>query len=259
MEPLPTLDGVLNFRDMGGLVGQGGTISHRRLFRSGHLATATDSDVETLADLGITMVIDFRLESDKQGDGGADRVPAGVDLVKLPVVDPSGEVSKLRELLMSGDQDRLEAEFGDGRALTKAREGAVAQATEPLKQEVYGTFLRLVADAEGPLVFHCSAGKDRAGWAATLIGMALGVGDDELMEHYLLSNVHRPVQQRLDYYASLGHDVELMRPFLQVDASYLTATLHAVDTDWASRETYLEQALGFDGGDVESLRAKYLE
>ncbi len=115
-----------------------------------------------------------------------------------------------------------------------------------------------MVDAEQPLLFHCSAGKDRAGWAATLVGIALGIGDDDLMEHYLLSNVHRPVEQRLEYYRGRGIDAEVMLPFLRVDESYLQGALDAVDASWPSREAYLADALGFGADDIERLRASYL-
>lgn len=256
---LPSLDGVLNFRDMGGLrAAEGATVVARQLLRSGHLAEATDADLAALGPLGIDAVVDFRQDADRDGDGGADRLPNGARQVLLPVADPGGQGETFRRLLMSGDNEAINARYGGGAAHQQARDQTAAQATEPAKQEVYARFLRHVVDADGPTLFHCSAGKDRAGWAATLLGIALGVDDDQLMEHYLLSNVHRPVEQRLELYRSRGIDADVMLPFLRVDESYLGAALAAVDDGWSSRSDYLAEALSFDTDDVARLRDRYL-
>ena len=257
-QSLPALDGVLNFRDMGGLAAPGGVVPAARLMRSGHLAEATDDDLAALEPLAIHSVVDFRQEADRLGDGGADRLPTGSEQLLLPVADPGGAGAEFRHLLMQGDGEALRARFGGGQADAQAAEQTAAQATDPAKHATYAAFLRHVVDAPGPVLFHYSAGKDRAGWAATLIGIALGVDDDQLMEHYLLSNVHRPVEQRLEYYRSRGVDAEVILPFLRVDEAYLQAALDAVDQGWASRETYLAEALGFGAADVGRMREKYL-
>lgn len=255
---LPALDGVLNFRDMAGLTAPDGVVAPATLMRSGHLAEASDADLAALEPLGIHSVVDFRQEADRLGDGGADRLPAGSRQVLLPVADPGGAGAEFRHLLMEGDGDALRARFGGGQADAQAAAQTAAQATDPAKHETYAAFLRHVVDAPGPLLFHCSAGKDRAGWAATLIGISLGVDDDQLMEHYLLSNVHRPVDQRLEYYRSRGVDAEVILPFLRVDEAYLQAALDAVDDGWTSRESYLSDALGFGADDIARMREKYL-
>lgn len=255
---LPTLSGVLNFREMGGLRAADGTVRHGQLLRSGHLATATDDDVAALGSLGLHSIVDFRQDVDRRGDGGHDRVPEGVELIELPVADPAGVGKEIREVLMSGDAERISARYGNGRAAQEALDNAVGLAVEPDAHATFGAFLAHVVASDGPVLWHCSAGKDRAGWAATVLGMALGVDDDQLVEHYLLSNIHRPVEGRLDHYRSLGVDVEIMIPFLRVDESYLRASLAAVDEGWPSREAYLSEALGVGPAEIDLLRTRYL-
>lgn len=255
---LPTLDGVLNFREMGGLDGAGGVVRHGRIFRSGHLATATDDDLSKLAELDIGTVVDFRLDADKKGDGGPDRVPPGAELVELPMTDPGGRGEEIRETLLSGDPALMHERYGDGKAHALATEGAAAQASDPVKHAIYATFLDHVANAERPVLFHCSAGKDRAGWAATLVGMALGVSDDDLVEHYLLSNVHRNPEDRRAYYESRGVNVDLVMPFLGVHEDFIAAALSFVGDNYDSRQRYLTEALNFGPERVDQLRAKLL-
>ena len=255
---LPELEGVLNFREMGGLDGAGGAIRSGQIFRSGHWSTATDGDLEVLSGLGVQTVVDLRLDTDRAGDGGDNRAAPGVEIIHMPMVDSSGHSGEIREVLMSGDRQRMIDNYGDGKAHQMAIDGAVAQAREPEKREVYARFIDHVATTDAPLLFHCSAGKDRAGWAATVIDMALGVNDDDLVEHYLLSNVHRSPESRRAYYESRGIDVDVVMPFLGVHADYITGALAAVDEDFSSREAYLTEGLGFGPERVEQLRAKYL-
>jgi protein-tyrosine phosphatase len=256
----PTMTGISNFREMGGLPAAGGsTVRHGRLFRSGHLAEATDDDLAAVASLGIGSIIDLRTPADHTGDGGLDRVPEGVAHHAIPVVDSSGHNAELREVIVAGDQTVLNERFGNGRAAQLAGEGVAVMATEPEKIAVFAQVLHHVADAAGtPVLWHCSAGKDRAGWAATVVGMALGVPDDALVEHYLLSNVHRPVADRVAHYEALGLDVTAILPLMEVREEYLRAGLAAVDAAWPDRETYLAEAMSFGPERIEALRAAVL-
>ncbi|MEM9652027.1 MAG: tyrosine-protein phosphatase [Actinomycetota bacterium] len=258
---MTTFDSVLNFREMGGLpAAGGGAVKSGRLYRSGHWSGASDDDVTRLAEYNLATVVDFRTEIDRQGDGGPNRVPDGPAYLQLEMVDTSGLGHRIRSTLMSGDQAKVDAEFGNGRAKALAAEGVVAMALEAEKQEVFGRFLQVVADEDRrPVLWHCSAGKDRAGWAATLVGLALGVPDDALIEHYIASNIHRPVEQRLAYYAEKGIDAEIMRPFLSVDADYLRGGLAVVDERWPSREVYLSEALGFAPEQITRLRNELVD
>ncbi len=80
------------------------------------------------------------------------------------------------------------------------------------------------------------------------------VDDDAIVEHYVASNIHRPVESRLAHYAERGIDAEAVRPFLMVHEKYLRAGLAAVDERWPTREAYLEQALSLSRLQIEQLR-----
>ncbi len=258
--PPGPFEAVLNFREMGGLPGaEGKRIRSGLLYRSGHWSQATDTDVEALANYGLASVVDFRADIDRTGDGGPNRLPDGPEYLSLEMTDSSGRGHEIRSALFGGDQAVIEERFGGGKAEAFARDGVIEMALEPEKQEVFARFLDVVADeARRPMLFHCSAGKDRAGWAATLIALALGVPDDAIIEHYVASNIHRPVEQRVAHYAERGLDVTALRPFLAVDASYQRAGLAAIDERWPDREAYLADALGFGPERIAQLRAELL-
>ncbi len=255
----PTLEGVVNFREMGGLPADGGTVRAGRLFRSGHWSSASEADVAVLHRYDLAAIVDFRTEVDRQGDGGPNRIPDGPDYIQLEMIDVGGGGELLRTTLMSGDQALIEERFGNGKADELAGMFVIDLALDPRKQQVYRRFLQVVDDAgDRPVMWHCSAGKDRAGWAATLLGIALGVPDDAMVEHYLASNIHRPVESRLAHYAARGVDAEVVRPFLMVHEQYLRAGLAAIDERWSSRLDYLNDALGFGPSDVERLRSRLI-
>lgn len=255
-----TMESVQNFREMGGLpTVDGGTVRQGRLFRSGHWSKATDGDIATLASHNLAAVIDFRADIDRVGDGGPDLLPDGPEYIQMPMADVDSVGEDLRSTLLSGDQSLVEERFGNGRAEELASQFVTNLAMNEHHQEVFGRFLSSVAEAtaqDRAVMWHCSAGKDRAGWASTLVGMALGVEEDALVEHYEASNIHRPVEGRLAYYAERGLDVEIMRPFLMVHGDYLRNGLQKVDETWGSRETYLSDALGFGPEAVAQLREK---
>ena len=257
----PAFDDVLNFREMGGLpAADGGTVKYGRLYRSGHWSTASDADVARLGEYELATIVDFRAAVDREGDGGANRIPDGPEYLEMEMIDTSGRGHEIRATLMSGDQALIDERFGGGKAETLAREGVVQMALEREKQDVFSAFLAVVAAPDRrPVLWHCSAGKDRAGWAATLVGMALGVPDDALVEHYLESNVHRPVEERIEHYATKGLDVTPMLAFMRVDEAYIRAGLDAIDERWSSREDYLADAIGFGPERIAALRADLIE
>ena len=90
--------------------------------------------------------------------------------------------------------------------------------------------------SDAPLVFHCTAGKDRTGFAAALILLALGVPRPVVMQDYLLTNE----LLRMDSAPAYGIPPEVMQVLWRVQAEFLDAALHAVDTDHGGVDAYPE-------------------
>ena len=112
----PELAGVRNFRDVGGLP----TVDGRRvrqgvLFRSGHLAHATDEDAAFLASLGLHTIFDFRNEVDIDLEGPDIDLP-GVRYRNLPLTDPA-DGAEFWSIVQAGDLAALRAALGDGQAV----------------------------------------------------------------------------------------------------------------------------------------------
>ncbi len=254
----PQIRTISNFRDVGGLPTRDGRrVRTRRLFRSGHLGGACDEDLAQLAELGIRTVIDFRGDQDEDADGPR-RLPAGACLVRLPMGDPAA-AGDIRDLLYRTDAAGLERLLGGGGAERMMCRAAAGLVTDRCAE--FGALLRGLATLHPlPALMHCSAGKDRTGWAASLVLLVLGVHEDDVIEHYLLSNVHRREENdQLLANPRDGMDPEWIRPFLEVRAEYARAALDATVEHFGSFEAYVESGLGVDGATRERLRAEFLE
>lgn len=248
---------IANFRDLGGHTTRDGRrLARGRLFRSGHLGRASDADVVALADFGLRRVFDFRTASDIEVDG-ADRLPSGAESVRLPMPDPAAGRG-IRELIEESGPDQLETHFGGGKAEAMMLASAAGLVRE--RREPYGVFLRALAESTAvPALFHCSAGKDRAGWAASVVLLTLGVPEEEVIEQYLLSN--RAAEQIVDQQKIHGREVwaELLRPLLEVRAEYIESSFAAVREEWGDFEGYLEKGLGITESEIEAIRRNLLD
>ncbi len=237
------LAGATNFRDLGGYVGQGGrTVRWRKLFRSDNLAALTADDRATLASLGLSQAFDFR------GAAERDAMPyalAGVTSHSL-AIEPT-ILMRMKEMLESGHR-------------------LTAQDTVHLMQQTYRAFVidnssrfaelfsgLLASDA--PLIFHCTAGKDRTGFAAALILLALDVPRPLVMHDYLLTNqLYRMPQPSTGLVSK-----DVLNVLWRVQEDFLEASLHEVDLAYGGIRQYLAQALGVGPAERELLAAKYLQ
>lgn len=238
-----SLEGASNFRDLGGYRGlDGRRLRWGRLYRSAHLAHLTPGDLQRLAELGVTRSADFRGQAES---------------LHLAYQWPGLERHAL--LVEPTVAQRAQALMDSGAGLT-------AQTTEVLMHDTYRSFVQvygqrfadfftLLQQGQAPLVFHCTAGKDRTGWAAALLLTALGVDEEQIMEDYLLTNslFKRPSL----LYSQLPEDV--LDVLWRVQPSFLQASVDAVREQYGDLDRYLSGALGLDQAARERLAALYLE
>ena len=258
--PTQRFERVANFRDLGGHTTRDGRrVPSGRLFRSGHLGHASEADVAQLAELGLRRVFDFRTESDIEHDG-PDRLPPGALHVQLPMPDPAGG-RDLRALISESGPEAMEEIFGGGRAAEWMRRSAAGLVRE--RREPYAQFIAQLSEADSiPALFHCSAGKDRAGWAGSLVLLTLGVEEEQVVEQYLLSNREADrIRERLRSQAIAHAEQwsELLEPLLQVHPDYIGASFDAMHEDWGSFDSYLHDGLGITEAQRAALQASLLE
>jgi protein-tyrosine phosphatase len=237
------LAGASNFRDLGGYPGKDGrTVRWRQIFRSNHLGHLTNADIEAVRRLGLKSAFDFR--------GTQERVAAMCGLAEIAVhslpIEPT-VVTALKERLA-----------GHG-ALSSA--DALEVMRDSYRNYVrYNTssFLALFAhllEDRAPLVIHCTAGKDRTGFACALILHALGVPSDVIAEDYLLTNRF----YRRDPQASSDLPDDVRQVLGTVEASFLAAAFDAIGAEYGDLESYFSDGLGLGAGERAELAARYLE
>jgi protein-tyrosine phosphatase len=255
------LDGAVNVRDIGGYrTSYGLEVARGRLFRGDALSRLSGHDTERLERLGLRIVVDFRTPGEVLL-AGADRLPFGIELVSLPV--GGGDLGAVYELIASGDHERQRAELGDGGAASLMVEINRGFVTDARQREAFGAAVRLVCSAGRlPLLYHCSGGKDRAGWMTAIVLTALGVPREVVLRDYLLSNdFHRTEYQKLRYdlvKTGIVADPDLLRPVMEQSATYLGAAFEEAERRYGSFGRFVTRGLEVSDAMLGELRRTLL-
>jgi protein-tyrosine phosphatase len=255
MDHLPRkldFEGSHNFRDLGGYPLAGGRrVREGRLFRSDHLGRLTDADQSLLGEIGLRTVVDLRRQEER--DEILDRIDnPGVEQVWLPVSAEAADVVSLRRSLERG-------EMGPEDAVDFLRL-ANRQFVEVFSP-VFSDFLHMLLEEHRyPLVFHCSAGKDRVGFAAAMTLFALGADEQTVMHDYLATNhiTANYVDGLVDGVTEapvpgLEINGEALRKLMQVEPEYLGCAFEVMRERHGGVEGYLEEALRFGPDKREQL------
>ena len=245
MHRLIALEGATNFRDLGGYEAlDGRRVRWRRLFRADGLHALTPSDRRTLAGLGIEQALDLRYGPERAGEPA--RLPESVASVHIGLADKPAK--SLLETLKVGGVPSAEV------ARTWLRE-SYAGYPDKYAPACRAILSRLIAEGAPPLLFHCTAGKDRTGFAAAVVLEALGVPRETVMEDYLLTNRHWDRGGR----EPEGLPREIYEPVFAAREEYLAASWETLDREHGGLEGWLDGAVGFGAGERERLRAVLLE
>jgi protein-tyrosine phosphatase len=257
-----------NARDLGGYsTADGRRVRRGLIYRANALNRLTDADVELVGGLGLACLIDFRHETEIEliGQNRLPTPPPG-QLVGLPLFDPDHDVvTKISAALRrrsGGDAAGPPVALPDAAA-------AAAGMTElyrwfagaPAAREVFARALRLIASPDAlPLLFHCTAGKDRTGWLAALVLSALGVEREIVVEDYLRTNDlnAKSTEYLLSTFADRVPDPSVLLPLFEARREYLEAAFAEVDRV-GGVEPYLRDALGLDDAEAAALRANLLD
>lgn len=259
--PAPPLAAAPNLRDAGGLpTAAGGRVRTGLLYRSGQLDRLDDAALAQFAALGVGTVVDLRTTVERTA--GPDRLPPGVALVVANVLgdDPTAVPARLPQLMRSPQE--VEAAAADGRIERLFEQTYRDFVTLPSARTAYATLFSEIAASgpPAPLLFHCTAGKDRTGWAAATLLLLLGVEEEAVVEDFLLSDplALRAFQPLLEAFAAAGGNPQALHPVLGVRASYLHAGLERLRELHGTVEAWFADGLGL-GDDVQAqLRARLL-
>lgn len=234
-ECLLPLKGVINFRDMGGLM----TVDGRRvkkgiLFRAAELTGLTEEDKIYLEALNLKYVFDYRddYEADRKpdpmiGQAKNERIPAQKDLA----VQASSEEMVKREYYKQFTKEMFTELY------TKL----------PIQNPAYQRLMILLKKTEEslPLVHHCTGGRDRTGVGTMLILMTLGVPYETVMKDFLMSNLTlKDFHNKMFEEAAKDVPEEELIQFkdaLLLSENYLQASMDSIVSTYDNFETYLAE------------------
>lgn len=233
------LDGASNFRDAGGhRTTDGRWVRYGVLYRSSAL-TLTTSDSALVDSLGLTGVFDLRTASERAETPNVE-VP-GAPVRHLDVNGEGGGGIPAVTSPAAAEQLMIDAEIGF--------------VDSPTARTAYRELFTELATADGASVYHCTAGKDRTGWASVVLLTLLGVSAETVMADYLLSNTYYlnspEVQEGLSHLPA--HIRAIYEPLLAVRAAYLQAGLDRVAEEFGSMRAYAIEGLGLTPALLERL------
>lgn len=257
---LVSLDGAVNLRDFGGYAtADGRWVRRRRLFRSGHLAGLTEAARSGFADLGVGLICDLRRAEEKS---------------EQPTPFPADAPRRLEIPIDPGSAGAMRERMGNGALDLRDRIDFMVAINRELARDHADDYARLFAgllDLEDQaFLVHCSAGKDRTGFACALILHALGVPRQTVVEDYLLTNdamdyegyVLPLLVPRFEPHlkdSGAVPDREAIMALAGVRPEYLEAAYQTIESDFADVERYIEDAVGLSPERRERLRARLLE
>jgi protein-tyrosine phosphatase len=259
-----SLAGAPNSRDLGGLVGAGGRrVRAGRLIRTAALGRLADDDLPILGKLGVACVVDLRDDSEI-AVAPPDRLVGRPRVIHMPIHDPRHPVfTYVSAVLLGHDLTAYEALAHEG---TPAAMAAIYRwfVSSTSARTGFAEVVRLAAQpANLPLLFHCSAGKDRTGWLSVILLTALGVDESAIRWDYLRSNELTESLQEVILAAMQARqpalDIESVRPVLQVRPEYLDAAYGEVERVYGSVHGYLRDGLGISDNLIDALRRHLLD
>jgi protein tyrosine/serine phosphatase len=258
MTRILALEGVANFRDYGDYAtAAGARIRPQRLYRSASHALATDADLEIIDGLNLAVVVDLRRPVERQR--APSRRPAGfTGQVIATEIGADEEDDPWWQFVANSD---LSEEAFRNYLARYYRHAPF----DPKLVDVFARYFLALAEAEGPVLIHCAAGKDRTGILAALTHQMIGVHDDDIIADYLLTNEAIGMDQRVPLMQQAIADgvgrapsEAAVRVAMSVEAAYLAGALETIATRSGGVDAYLKDVLGVDAALRDKVAARLL-
>jgi len=250
--PIRLLSGGHNFRDLGGYANRHGqTVARGKVYRSGLLTHLTDDDHRIMNDLGIRVICDLRTTKERASrPSRLPQAPAFAIWERDHVSSTADLVARMAKPGFGGNDTRQ-------MMIDLYRELAYEQAPS------YRAILHKLAEGESPLVFHCSAGKDRTGIVAALLLDLLDVPREAIRADYLATD--HAFDRLVEIVMAMPSSRKLKslpqttwEPMLRADPAYLDSMFDALTKNHGSTSGFLADELGLDAAAQAEIRRHLL-
>jgi len=254
---LLNFEGIANFRDLGGYpAADGRHVKWGVLYRAAALAEPSTADLRELEQLNLATLIDFRSAAEKEAEPDLLPDPAGFTLVEIPTLD-GGNKSMVNDIMQRIESGNFDG-FDPDTLMLDANRQFASTFTPQFRQ-----FVQTVLAADGaPVAWHCSAGKDRTGFAAAILLRILGVPQEVVMRDYMASRQHaldaRRSQLLLLRVFKGEEAADKMAMLMGVEEIWLNAAFEQIDDVWGSFDNYVRDGLGLSAADVALLKDRLL-
>ncbi|MDV6265116.1 tyrosine-protein phosphatase [Rhodococcus globerulus] len=245
----PRLASVHNFRDVAGngYSTSSGTTMRRGVFYRANVLIPTGADLAVVESLGLTAVYDVRSEA--EASETPDTILSAAKYTHIPILPGTIQNSALAIRTVDSAQDFM-------------RELNRSFVTDDATRAGFSQLLTALATTPGPQLFHCTAGKDRTGWAAALLQTLAGVPQETIVDDYLLTNTYSAAYvdaaaERIAQTDAIGR-ADVVRVMLTVEESYLGAAFEQVGASYKSIENYLHDGLGLTADTIDALGSKLI-
>lgn len=257
---------TVNFRGLGGYPADGGRVIKKGVFYRGGEMESVGKDPEdwkTLKCLDIRTILDLRSEGEALAS--PDPVPEGTDYIRLCAMHfPDGSDLDFSPQGIQETRRRMEDIMASVPASDELKKGLTLFYTlMPFGNPAFQELFRILEEGRVPVLFHCTAGKDRTGVAAMLIMLSLGCSREDAVSDYMLTNECRReiieeavrTRKRREPFAS----EEIIREMYGVSRINAECTLDAILERYGNFETYFEKEFGLDSDRLRTLRDAFLE
>lgn len=243
---------VINFRTIGNIKNTDGRIlKEGMLYRSGHLHQLKKKSLKTFQNLGIKEIIDLR--NSKEISQKPDQLSDTFIYKNYSAFEDEGDqLNQAKKLVLKG---KVKGSDADQRMLDFYK-NYVTENPEIIKEIIHE-----ILDSETPVLYHCTAGKDRTGIITALILTILKFDRTTIENDYLLSNNYRKqlVQKRLHLANNLHFlypkmDLNVIEKLSWIEKNYLETAFSEIDKKYGSIDIYIHQNLGIS----ENKRNEYI-
>jgi len=243
-----------NFRDIGGIPGADGrTIRTGLLLRAAQPIALSESDHAALAAYNITNIVDFRRPWEVRlapNDNIAGAAYTNLDvLAGMPWAEAT-----LEEWLDNVTIEDVDKSLNDNYLYFVSAASA---------RRIFADFLRICIDADGAVLFHCHAGKDRTGMAAAILLKLLGTSNEDVFADYMrtLDDIKTRLSGVIDGYRRRGLDKDKLAALevvYGIKREYLDASFAAANAQFGDFAGYITNGLGINDSEIATLQKKYL-
>jgi len=249
-------EGVHNFRDFGGYpTASGRGLKRGLLYRSANHARATEADLAALRDLGVAVIVDLRRTVEREREPSRRWPDFAAEVIESDI--EGFEVDWAASLVASD----LSAEWFRKDGVEFYRHAVHA----PRYVELFRRYFQALARAEGPVLVHCAAGKDRTGIVCALTHHVAGVSREDMFADYLLTNDPARAERRVRFLTNFiteqtgrAPDEAAVRVAIAAHEDYLETAFAAMSATHGSIDGYLEEALGVDAALRERIHERIL-